>query len=329
MQSIQDNTPETKTSQSIPSPVLDPNEINLLEYAYALIHRKWWIAGFTFLGLVVGLFMAIAKGPTFVSEAVIAPQESDNQKTPSLAGLGALGGLVASQLSLGGNASLDKIDLILDSRAFSAKLIDKYAIIPAIYKYQWPKGYAKYRDTASQAWKEPFIAPKPNDLAGLLKGKYLKKKTNKNNTMSISIALKDSALSITLASMYLDYLDEFIRSDVQTNAKENVTYLEKQLETISDPLLREKVQALMANEIEKEMIVSKKAFKIIDPVYESKTFKEKKLYPLVFAFGLFFLTSLSVVFMHAFSSAPKTDEDRSLIQKIKRELFLSRPRKCA
>lgn len=328
MQSIQENTQETKTYPTTPPRPSDPDEINLLEYAYALIHRKWWIVGFTFLGLVIGLIAAIAKGPTFVSEAVIGPQESDNQKTPSLAGFGALGGLVASQLSLGGNASLDKIDLILDSRSFSTKLIEKYDLIPSIYKYQYPKVYAKVRDTSSHSWKSSFVSPKPADFAGLAKS-YLKKKTNKNNTMTISIALKDSAMSFTLASMYLDYLDEFIRSDVQTNAKENVTYLEKQLETIPDPLLREKVQALMANEIEKEMIVSKKAFKIIDPVYESKTFKEKKLYPLVFAFGLFFLTSLCVIFMHAFSSAPKTDEDRSLIQKIKRELFFSRPRKSA
>lgn len=209
MQSIQDSSPHDNPSQNSQSRIPDPDEINLLEYAFALVHRKWWIVGFTFLGLVIGLIAAIAKGPTFVSEAVIAPQESDNQKTPSLAGLGALGGLVASQLSLGGNASLDKIDLILDSRAFSAKLIDKYAIIPSIYKYQWPKVYAKFRDTASQSWKAPFVAPKADDLAGLLKGKYLKKKTNKNNTMSISIALKDSALSVTLANMYLDYLDEF------------------------------------------------------------------------------------------------------------------------
>jgi LPS O-antigen subunit length determinant protein (WzzB/FepE family) len=326
MQSIQDTTPEIRSSQSNLPRIPDPDEINLLEYAYALVHRKWWIVGFTFAGLIIGLLAAIAKGPTFVSEAIIAPQESDNQKTPSLAGLGALGGLMASQLSLGGNASLDKIDLILDSRSFSAKLIEKYDLIPFIYKHQNPKAYAKLWDTSSNKWKSSFVAPRPVDMAGLVKS-YLKKKINKNNTMSVSVSSKDSAMSFDLASKYLDYLDEFIRSDVQTNAKENVTYLEKQLETISDPLLREKVQALMANEIEKEMIVSKKAFKIIDPVYESKTFKQKKLYPLVFSFGLFFLTALCVVFMHAFSSAPKTDEDRSLIQKIKRELFFSRRRK--
>lgn len=324
MQSFPSSSPQKPTGAIVSPSPLDPDEINLLEYAYVLIHRKWWIAGLTLVGLILGLLIALVKGPTFVSEAVIAPQESDNQKSASLAGLGALGGLVASQLSLGGNASLDKIDLILDSREFNAQLIEKHDLIPAIFKYQWPKAYAKFRDTSSQSWKSPFVAPKPADLAGLVKGKYLKKKTNKNNTMNISIALKDSAMSFMLASTYLDYLDEFIRNDVQTGAKENVTYLEKQLETIADPLLREKVQALMANEIEKEMVVSKKAFKIIDPVYESKTFKEKKLYPLVFAFGFFFLGCLCAVFMHAFSSAQKTDEDRTLIEKIKRELFLSR-----
>ena len=70
------------------------------------------------------------------------------------------------------------------------------------------------------------------------------------------------------------------------------------------------------------MVVSKEAFKIADPVYLSKTFKEKKLYPLVFGFGLFFMACLVLVFLQAFSSAEKTEEDKKLLEKIKSEMFL-------
>jgi LPS O-antigen subunit length determinant protein (WzzB/FepE family) len=306
---------------SNPSTLRDPDEINLLEYAYVLVKNKWWIIGLTVLGLVLGYVAAIIKGPTWVAEVMIAPHETESQKTPNLAGLGALGGLMASQLNFGGNASLDKIDLILDSREFGAKLIDHYSLLPTIYKYQWPKVYQKSWDFSQNTWKADFIQPKPLDMGSFIKSK-IKKTTNKNNTMTLDIKSRDSTFSINLANNYIEYLNEYIKSNVQTDARENVSYLEKQLVAISDPLLREKIQGLIANEIEKEMVVSKEAFRIVDPVYLTKTFKEKKLYPLVFGFGLFFMICLVLVFGQAFSSAEKTEEDKLLINKIKKELML-------
>jgi LPS O-antigen subunit length determinant protein (WzzB/FepE family) len=317
-----DTTQNPSTFQPINSQTpRDPDEINLLEYVYVLVKNKWWIIGFTVLGLVAGYVAALVKGPTWVAEVIIAPHETESQKTPSLAGLGALGGLVASQLNFGGNASLDKIDLILDSREFGAKLIDHYSLLPTIYKYEWPKVYQKSWDFSQNTWKADFIQPKPLYMGSFIKSK-IKKTTNKNNTMTLDIKSRDSTFSINLANNYIEYLNEFIKSNVQTDARENVSYLEKQLVAISDPLLREKIQGLIANEIEKEMVVSKEAFRIVDPVYLTKTFKEKKLYPLVFGFGLFFMICLVLVFGQAFSSAEKTEEDRQLLDKIKSEMFL-------
>ena len=69
------------------------------------------------------------------------------------------------------------------------------------------------------------------------------------------------------------------------------------------------------------MVVSKEAFQVIDDVFVYKSFKEKKLFPLVFAFGLFFLSVLFVVFRYALFSAEKNEEDKNLIEKIKKEFF--------
>jgi hypothetical protein len=179
----------------------DPDEINILEYLYALLHRKWIILAMTALGLASGMIIALVKGPDWIAEAVIAPKESDSQKTPSLAGLGALGGLVASQLNMAGNANLEKIDIILDSRNFNAKMVEKYGYLPVIYKYQWPGKYRKFWDLSRQQWKPGFIAPEQLDMGRIIKGKFLKKTTNKNNTMMIKIQSHDSTLSFNLASM--------------------------------------------------------------------------------------------------------------------------------
>ena len=111
------NTPNAPLQQPQAQPMHDPDEINLLEYLYVLVHRKRLIIGVSFAGLVIGLAAAYIKGPSWVSSAIIAPKESDSKQVPSLSGFGAFGGLVASQLNIGGNASLDKIDMIL--RKFS------------------------------------------------------------------------------------------------------------------------------------------------------------------------------------------------------------------
>jgi hypothetical protein len=46
--------------------------------------------------------------------------------------------------------------------------------------------------------------------------------------------------------LYLDYLNEYIRTKVQTEAKGNVAYFDSELVNITDPLLRTKILGLLA-----------------------------------------------------------------------------------
>lgn len=290
----------------------DPDEINLLEYFYALVKHKWLIIGLTMIGLVAGYFAAAQKGQKFTSEAVIAPKDGDSPKTPSFSSFGALGGLMASQLNMAGNASLDKIDLLLKSRKFNAAMIDRYDLYPLIY----PKMY----DTTTNTWKNGFKPPKAQFAVGGISG-CLTTKMEKNNTMTLSVKHKDSTFVKVVLADYLEYLNIYIREQVQNGAKENIEYLSKEMTAIPDPLVRTKIQELVANEYEKMMVVSKEAFVVIDSPFLSSSFKEKRLYPMVFAAGLFFMACLLIVFMHAFSSAQKTPEDVKLIAAIKKEIF--------
>jgi hypothetical protein len=105
---------------------------------------------------------------------------------------------------------------------------------------------------------------------------------------------------------YLDFLDLYIRTNVQTEANENVAYLNTRLDSIADPLLREKVLGIIATEFEKAMVMSKKAFKVLDSPYRTYEFKQRKLFPMVFGAGVFFWSLLTVVLLHAFSSSALT-----------------------
>ncbi|MBN1983888.1 MAG: hypothetical protein JW795_20315 [Chitinivibrionales bacterium] len=290
----------------------DPDEINLLEYVYALLRSKWFILIITVIGYGTGTFLAIKKGPVYIADAVIAPRETDNQTTPNISGLGIFGGMVASQLNMSGSASLDKISLILESRTFHAEIVEKKNLIPIIFKDNW--------DSTKNSWKAEFIPPKSIISGGIVKS-MLKTEIKKNGVMELKVTAKDSLASFLILNAYLDYLDTYIRSNVQKDAKENKDYLESQLITIIDPLVRTKLQELIAKEVEKMMVVSKQAFRVLDTVMVQKSFKEKRLFPLIGAGAAFFLITIIVVLIHAFRSSPKSETDQLLITRIKSELW--------
>jgi len=301
----------------------DPDEINLLEYVYALVKHKWWIIGAGVLGAIIGLVAAYIKGPTWEATATIAPKEAESQQAPSFSGLGAFGGIVASQLNMGGNASLDKIEIILNSRKFNAELIEEYNLLPLLARVSWPNVYEEYYNESDSSWDTTeYKLPRLLSAGGHLKSEYLEYQTNKNNTMNLTISSGDSLFSYTFMSRYLEYLNTYIKSNVQVQAKENIDYLEAQLLSISDPLLREKLQGLIASEFEKMMVVSKKAFRVVDDVYLQVQFKEKILFPLVGIIFLSFCIIVIVVIIHALGHAiSEDDKTKTIFKNIKKEVL--------
>lgn len=321
LQTVKSNQTESDSSSAFLPAMTDPDEFNILEYIYVLVKNKWWIIGFALLGLVSGYLVAILKGPSFRAETVIAAKENENKSAPNFSGLGAFGGLVASQLNIGGNPGLDKIDLILGSRKFNAELVEKYDLLPQVIKNLYPKVYKTSYDTIKNEWKEGFVKPNILAIGVAVSGGILKRELNSNSTMTITVNSKDSTFADTLLSKCLQYLNIYIKDMVLREARENVSYLDKQLEIVADPLLREKLQGLIANEMEKEMLVSKEAFKVVDPMIRLADFSHKKMFPVVLAFGFSFLTVLLIIIGHALRSARKTQEDKELIHKIKRDIF--------
>lgn len=295
-----------------------PDEINLLEYFYVLLKHKYWIIFSAILGFPLGFFIAQIIGPTWVSEAVIAPIESEKQNVPNLSGLGTFG-LMASQLNFGGNPGLDKIEVVLDSKSFNSEVIDKYGLLPLLYKNHKPREFKEFFDNEKKVWKNEFVRPNLLGVGSILRKEYLKKEIKENKTMTLRFSARDSLFVDTLMSSYLEYLNNYIQVKVQNDAKANVSYLENQLITISDPLLREKIQTMLATELEKAMLVSKEAFKIIDPKYTYRQFKIKILFPIIFSFSLFTIVILFFIFGHAVISKSRSQEDQYWLSRIKQE----------
>lgn len=310
----------TPTPDQPLAPCRDPDEINLLEYAYVLVKHKRLIIGLTLLGMVLGYVAALIKGPVFRAEVLIAPKESDASRVPDLSGLGALGGL-ATQLAFGTNPGLDRIETILGTRKFNAELVEKYNLLPDVYRVLWPRAYRKWYDKPSGGWKLGFQPPVMSSLGGLLAKKVIKRETsNTNNTMTIGVKSCDSLFSHALMTACVEFLNQYVRESIQQDARANVAYLDSTLLRITDPLLREKVQGLIASEIEKMMVVSKEAFQVMDPVATARDYRHRKLYPIALGFVLFLLAVLWVLLGHAIAGPSTLPEDRENVAGIRREL---------
>jgi LPS O-antigen subunit length determinant protein (WzzB/FepE family) len=323
-QKVRANNTESDSNSAFFPAMSDSDEINILEYVYVLVKNKWWILGFAFLGLVSGYLVAIIKGPVFKAEAVIAAKENENKSAPNLSGLGAFGGLVASQLNIGGNPGLDKIDLILGSRKFNAELVEKYGLLPQVMKNLYPKVYKTWYDTLKNEWKEDFKKPNILAIGAAVSSSILKKELNNNNTMTIVVNSKDSTFADTLLIKCLQYLNIYIKDMVLREARENVSYLDKQLEIVADPLLREKLQGLIANEMEKEMLVSKEAFRVVDPPIRVIEYRIKKILPIIFFMAGGFIALLVVIVSHSISNCVKLPHDRYYLKMIKKNLLINK-----
>jgi len=317
------------SEQNQPVPPVQPpavpgDEINPLEIAYVLVRYKAVIALATLVGLGGGYMLAKAKGPTYTSSAVIMAKESDKQ-LPSLGALGMLGGLAAAQMNLSGNPGLDKIEVHFDSRQFKAELIEECGLLNDIYRFGAPRAYKKFYDTASGQWtgNEKFLPPTPAKAADLFTKKFVRKEADaKRGTLTLTIQSRDSLFTCKVIEGGLEHLNRYIQADVQKEAKSNVDYLEERLITIADPLLREKLQGMIASEIEKAMVISREAFKVIDRPFCVKKHREKIFYPLAAAAGMFMACTMAVIFLYYLLGGGNTNSDsRKWVDLIRKYLF--------
>ena len=308
-------------SEDISQNTNNEDEINLLEYLYVLVKHKWIIIAMALLGFLGGYSIALYIGPVYIADAIIASKEVETQQTPNLSGMGFLGAMAAAQLNVGGNASLEKITFLTENRTFNAAFAAKYNIASFLFPEFWDSTRKTWRDTVDGSPFDSSSWPKPLGTGGYFVSKFLQKEMLKNGTMSIRVAHKDSLTAYTLLSYYITFLDDHIRETAQLSARENRDYLDTQLLNIADPLVRTKLQELIAKEVEKMMVVSKPAFRVVDDVLVGMNFKEKKIFPLLGFVGMLFLTISLVILSHAVGKLGKTEEDFKYVDGIKRQIF--------
>lgn len=250
-----------RPSQGYPDAPYDDDEINLLDLFTVLVRRKRLIIWLVVLTGVAAVVISLLMTNVYRSEATIAPREMEQSPGKALTGaLGGLGGLVASEFGLGGGSDADKIEVLLKSRRLAELVVEKHNLLPILFDTKW--------NAQKKTWIET-PAPTIQDGYKLIKDDLLRvTRDRKTNVITASIEQKDPQFAKSMMEYYLTELSEVLRAKVLKDAQENMRFLTEQLDRTSDPLLREKIYAMLAKEIEKDTFARAQTyygFYVLDP----------------------------------------------------------------
>ena len=216
--------------------------------------------------------------------------------------------MVAGQLGLGGTGSLQKLEVVLKSRNLTNRIIEKYKLMPIIFSDAWDVDKKKWltekAPTLQDGWKAmQDLLTVSTDI--------------KKGTIKVGFDHKDPKTAKEIAEYYLTDLSEILREEVIRDAAENRRFFEKQLETTSDALLREKIYGMLAREIEKDTFARAQkyySFTVLDlpivPDLDKRIKPKRSLICILSVTVAFFLAIFLAFFMEYVQRIKTEDQER-------------------
>mgnify|MGYP001582039364 CR=1 FL=1 len=301
------------------------DEINLLDYWRVIWKRKVMITLVVVIIVLATTTLSIFMTNIYQSTAIITPISSKEGSGGSLSSALAqqFGGLPG--ISLPGSSSASEIVNLLKSNILREKIIDRYNLLPVLFYEKWDDEKKDWKKEGKSFSLNPSVLvqkvlktigpeirnpnPKAQDdgIPAVWDGlrtlnKIVKVADNKkDNTISISVEFSDPEMAAKMVEYFLVTLTDHMSGEAKRVARTNRKYLEEQLWATADPLIKQKIYNLIAQQIETSMMSEVKenfAFKVIDPPKApDKKIKPKRAQMVVISF----ITALfAAVFMAFF-----------------------------
>lgn len=255
----------------------DEDEINLLDLFLVLVKHKVMIITMVLIAGAGAVIITLMMSNIYRSEATITLRPEEKGSAVSLpSALGGLGAMVASEFGIGGGGSLDKLEVVLNSRVLSKRIINKYNLMPVLFPKRW--------DEEKKTWIKKGADDEPptiQDGIKIIHKNFLTVgRDKKKDTITIGFDNTAPYTAKKIVGYYLTELSETLREEVLEDSRENKRFFNEQLKKTSDALLKEKIYNLLAREIEKETFALAQkyyGFVILDPPIVPDT--DKKLKP--------------------------------------------------
>lgn len=232
-------------------------EIDLVDYLDIFRRRALLLTVMALLGGAAAFALSYLPGDRYQARAVIAPV----REGASPSGLSVLVQQLEAVpgMSLSSPSSASEILALLNSNMLRKKAIDEHALLPVLFRDRW--------DAAANRWAG---GPAPTAHDGLRAADMALsiRHSPKDNTITMTFESADADDAARFLERLLAALNAHLSGEARRLADSNRRYLEGQLMKTSDPLIRQNVYALIAQQIESSMmagVMENFAFKVIDP----------------------------------------------------------------
>lgn len=233
----------------------NPKDITFLDYLRVIWKWKILIIAVVFLTVLTTTIKTSGKKAVYEATAVITPV-SEEKGSGGLAVLSQqFGGFPG--LSLPPSTSTAEIMNLLKSKMIRGKMIERYNLMPILFPEDWEEG--------KQEWK---AARSKWDGLRELDSRINIQNNVKDNTILVSAQFHNPEITVKLINYLLTTMTEYMGNEARRAALTKRRFLEEQLRTTSDPMIRQKINNLISQQIETAMmseISEDFAFKIIDP----------------------------------------------------------------
>lgn len=296
--------------QKNPEQSYKEDEINLLNY-WRVIHKRQKliirvVVATVLVTVVISLFMT----NIYQAKAVITPITPKESGTGSSAlsalalQFGGLPGIALPGIALPGGSSAAEIVNLLKSNILREKVLQRYQLLPILFYKEW--------DTEKKDWKRSISLNPVVFLGKLVRGddvpdvwdglrkldKIIEINQNiRENVITIMVDYYDPEMAAKMVEYFLTTLTDHMSSEAKRVAMINRQYLEEQLGKTADPLIKQKIYNLIAQQVETSMMTEVKenfAFKMIDP----PKVPDKKIKPKRILIAL--LSFVAAVFLGVF-----------------------------
>lgn len=235
------------------------DEVDIIDYLSILRRRALLISALSIAGLVLAFAFSLLLEDRFKAKAVISPVKEGGGPPVGLS-------LLVQQLesvpsmSLTSPSSAPEILALLNSNRLRKKLIERHGLLKVIFSDRW--------DSEKKSWATGVRVPTFHDGLRALDRSMSVKHSAKDNTITITMESSTAEDAASMLSRLITVLNEHLSEEAKRVADSNRRYLESQLKHTTDPLIRQNIYALIAQQIESSMmagVMENFAFKVIDP----------------------------------------------------------------
>lgn len=236
------------------------DEINLLDYIIVLFKHKWLIIAMVLFAGMSAVYFSLRMPNIYRSEATIMPRKTEKSgDSAAISLLRGMGSMATELVGLGMGGSAEKFEILLKSRILTRRIVEKRKIMPRLFREIW--------DPQKRTWlKNP--PPTLQDAYRGIMGMMTISRDRKSDALTIKFDHEDPYFARDMVDYYVTELSEMLREETLTDASENQRFLRMQLMRTSDALMKEKIYAMLAREIEKETFARAQkyySFQVLDP----------------------------------------------------------------